>query len=80
MISSIIYLYTQFLSQIWYPLGLRSLTPPAGDGQFIVDISETLELKIKSVRAYQTQFPPEKGTCLSFGAKQSVSFRIVCRI
>ena len=46
--------------QIWYPLGLRSLTPPEGNGQFIVDISETLELKLNSVRAYQTQFPPGK--------------------
>jgi len=46
--------------QLWYPLGLRSLEPPGGSGSFVVDISETIDLKLRSVRAYQTQFPPEK--------------------
>ncbi|MEZ6048560.1 MAG: PIG-L family deacetylase [Planctomycetaceae bacterium] len=68
--------------QIWYPLGLKSLTIPEGNGHFVVDITETLDLKLKSVRAYQTQFPPEKervfqlveskavhlGACAGFGA------------
>lgn len=46
--------------QLWYPLGLRSLEPPGGSGSFVVDISETIDLKLQSVRAYRTQFPPEK--------------------
>jgi LmbE family N-acetylglucosaminyl deacetylase len=28
--------------------------------QFTVDISDTMDTKIESVRCYQTQFPPEK--------------------
>ncbi|MHC4875976.1 MAG: PIG-L family deacetylase [Planctomycetota bacterium] len=46
--------------QLWYPLGLRSLEPPGGSGSFVVDISETIDLKLESVRAYRTQFPPQK--------------------
>lgn len=46
--------------QIWYPLGLQTLNHPAGGGAFVSDISTTLALKIASIRAYQTQFPPEK--------------------
>jgi bacillithiol biosynthesis deacetylase BshB1 len=46
--------------QLLYPLGLRSLEPPGGSGSFVVDISETIDLKLQAVRAYQTQFPPEK--------------------
>ncbi len=46
--------------QLWYPLGLRSLEPPGGSGSFVVDISETIDLKLDSVRAYKTQFPPQK--------------------
>lgn len=46
--------------QIWYPLGLQTLNHPAGGGAFVSDISSTLEIKIASIRAYQTQFPPEK--------------------
>jgi bacillithiol biosynthesis deacetylase BshB1 len=46
--------------QLWYPLGLRSLEPPGGSGSFVVDISATIDLKLRAVRAYRTQFPPEK--------------------
>lgn len=46
--------------QIWYPLGLQNLSLPEGGGRFISDISETLEVKLESIRAYQTQFPPGK--------------------
>ncbi|WP_166821559.1 PIG-L family deacetylase [Thalassoroseus pseudoceratinae] len=45
---------------IWYPLGFHSLERTEGSGQFVMDISETLDLKLESVRAYRTQFPPEK--------------------
>ena len=37
------------------PLGL-----PEGRGALLVDISDTLERKLASVRCYATQFPPEK--------------------
>lgn len=46
--------------QLWYPLGFQTLKIPEGGGQFVVDISETLSLKLDSVRAYKTQFPPSK--------------------
>ena len=47
--------------QVWYPLGLRQLTWDEHDGSgFVVDISEMLELKLSAIRAYKTQFPPEK--------------------
>lgn len=46
--------------QIWYPLGLQTLNHPAGGGTFVSDISTTLVTKVASIRAYQTQFPPDK--------------------
>lgn len=46
--------------QIWYPLGLQTLNHPAGGGAFVSDISATLAIKLASIRAYQTQFPPGK--------------------
>lgn len=44
---------------IWYPLGWASATHETA-GSFVVDISDTLEAKMESVRAYKTQFPPGK--------------------
>ncbi len=46
--------------QLWYSLGFSSLQPPPGAGHLVVDISDTLDLKLAAVRAYQTQFPPAK--------------------
>ncbi len=46
--------------QIWYPLGLQTLSLPEGGGRFVSDISETLDAKLESIRAYATQFPPGK--------------------
>lgn len=46
--------------QVWYPLGFGSLNYPEGSGNFVVDISETLPQKMESIRAYESQFPPEK--------------------
>ena len=46
--------------QLWYPLGFRTLEPPSGSGHFAVDISETFDIKLDAVRAYETQFPPHK--------------------
>lgn len=46
--------------QLWYSLGFASLELPAAAGHFVVDISETLEMKMAAIRAYATQFPPAK--------------------
>jgi bacillithiol biosynthesis deacetylase BshB1 len=46
--------------QIWFPLGLRSGWNLGRGGQFVVDISEVLSIKLDAIRAYQTQFPPAK--------------------
>lgn len=46
--------------KVWYPLGFSTLRPPEGSGHFVVDISRTLGLKLEAIRAYETQFPPEK--------------------
>ena len=45
--------------QIWFPLGFQMTRVPSG-GQFVVDISDTLPIKLEAIRAYQTQFPPAK--------------------
>ena len=44
--------------QIAYPLGLRQLDP--GEGAFVMDISDTLDVKFEAIRAYETQFPASK--------------------
>lgn len=45
--------------QLYFPLGLGSLETPLTHG-FVVDISATLDVKLNAIRAYKTQFPPEK--------------------
>ncbi len=47
-------------NQIYFSLAMRTLEQPEMTGCFVADISDTLELKLAAVRAYQTQFPPEK--------------------
>jgi LmbE family N-acetylglucosaminyl deacetylase len=46
--------------QFWYPLGFSNLQIPPSAGHFVVDIGETLSIKLEAVRAYKTQFPPSK--------------------
>ena len=46
--------------QVWYPLGFSSLRFPEGTGSFVVDISDYLDVKLQSIRAYASQFPPGK--------------------
>ncbi|MCH2200804.1 MAG: PIG-L family deacetylase [Fuerstiella sp.] len=46
--------------QVWYPLGLQNFSLPDGGGQFVSDISDTLDSKLEAIRCYKTQFPPEK--------------------
>ncbi len=46
-------------AQLYFRLAFEPPTDsPAG--QFVVDIGDTLSVKMKSVRCYATQFPPEK--------------------
>jgi len=46
--------------QLWYPLGFSNLQLPTSGSSFVADISETLDTKLESIRAYATQFPPHK--------------------
>lgn len=46
--------------QLWYPLGFGTLNVGDHPGAFIYDISDCLEQKLESIRAYETQFPPQK--------------------
>lgn len=47
-------------AQLYYTLAFSSLGLPPGAGHVVVDISDTLETKLASVRCYETQFPPAK--------------------
>jgi bacillithiol biosynthesis deacetylase BshB1 len=46
--------------QVWFPLGFSNLHVQPGGNHFVVDIGETLPVKLKAIRAYTTQFPPAK--------------------
>lgn len=46
--------------QMWYSLGLRNSASCNIPNSMVVDISQTLELKLAAIREYKTQFPPEK--------------------
>lgn len=60
--------------QVWYPLGFSSLHVPAGGGHFVVDISDTFEIKLKAIRAYQTQFPAGKERVFRLVESQNTLF------
>ncbi len=47
-------------AQLYYTLVFAAFGPPAAAAHLVVDISDTLDTKLASVRCYQTQFPPEK--------------------
>lgn len=47
-------------AQLYFSLSFISLEMPPGLGHFVADISDTLEMKLASIRCYETQFPPEK--------------------
>lgn len=49
---------------LYFTLAFHSLGIPPGAGHLVVDISDTLETKLASIRCYQTQFPPSKGHVL----------------
>lgn len=67
--------------QIYFKLAFEPLPVFAGASNFVVDISDTLEQKLASIRCYQTQFPPEKahmfdrihGLALQAGAMAGVA-------
>lgn len=48
-------------AQLYYRLAFEPLGLSPGPSHFVVDISDTLETKIASIRCYETQFPPAKG-------------------
>jgi len=47
-------------TQLYFRLAFEPQTLAGFHSHFTIDISETLETKIASIRRYQTQFPPEK--------------------
>ena len=51
-------------SLVYYSVLFDPTAPASGRGPFVVDIGDFLEIKMASVRCYQTQFPPEKAHLL----------------
>lgn len=47
-------------NQLSFPIALHGLNLPEAAGTIVADISSTLAVKLEAVRAYQTQFPPQK--------------------
>lgn len=47
-------------NQLSFPIALHGLELPESSGYVVADIGSTLEVKIESIRAYQTQFPAAK--------------------
>jgi bacillithiol biosynthesis deacetylase BshB1 len=47
-------------AQLYFMVPLAPITSLVGMSHFVVDITDTLEHKLRSIRCYQTQFPPEK--------------------
>lgn len=50
--------------QLYYTLAWSSRTISDAASQLVVDIEDTLEQKLESIRCYETQFPPEKAHVL----------------
>jgi N-acetylglucosamine malate deacetylase 1 len=47
-------------SQLSFPITLHGLDLPEASGYIVADIGSTLDVKLESIRAYQTQFPAHK--------------------
>jgi bacillithiol biosynthesis deacetylase BshB1 len=47
-------------NQLSFPIALHGMELPEAAGYIVADISATLERKLDSIRAYQSQFPPSK--------------------
>ncbi|MFK7818748.1 MAG: PIG-L family deacetylase [Planctomycetaceae bacterium] len=59
-------------NQMWYPLGLTKL-PERSSDRLIVDISSTIDLKLQSVKAYETQFGQREDRIVRLVESQSVT-------
>jgi LmbE family N-acetylglucosaminyl deacetylase len=58
-------------NQLSFPIGLHGLELPEASGFVVADIGSTLHRKLDAIRAYQTQFPPEKARI--FAAVESMN-------
>src|SRR3954449_5540847 len=58
-------------NQLAFPIALHGLDMPESSGCLIADISSTLDVKLEAIRAYQTQFPPNKARV--FGAVEAMN-------
>jgi len=47
-------------NQLSFPIGFHGLDLPEASGVIVADIGPTLDAKLEAIRAYQTQFPPQK--------------------
>jgi LmbE family N-acetylglucosaminyl deacetylase len=47
-------------NQLSFPIGFHGLDLPESSGVIVADIGATLATKLDALRAYQTQFPPQK--------------------
>ncbi|HEY1600082.1 MAG TPA: PIG-L family deacetylase [Pirellulales bacterium] len=47
-------------SHLYYTLAFGALGLPPAGGHLVVDITDTLDIKIEAIRCYETQFPPAK--------------------
>jgi len=47
-------------AHLYYTLSFRGLHVPPGAGHVVVDVADTLEIKMQSIRCYKSQFPPAK--------------------
>jgi LmbE family N-acetylglucosaminyl deacetylase len=47
-------------AQLYFRLAFEPLTLEGFSSHFVVDITDTLDTKLASIRCYQTQFPPHK--------------------
>jgi LmbE family N-acetylglucosaminyl deacetylase len=48
-------------NQLSFPIGLHALDLPEASGYIVADIGSTLEVKLESIRTYQTQFRTRSG-------------------
>jgi N-acetylglucosamine malate deacetylase 1 len=49
------------IAQLWhYTLDFGNHLHPSGQNRIVMDISETLEIKLAAIRCYASQFPPAK--------------------
>ena len=58
-------------NQLSFPIAIHGLDLPEASGYIVADIGSTLDVKIKAVRAYATQFPANKAGI--FGAVETMN-------